>query len=77
MDKFSVYWWNDTGSYRRDAHMVSVEQARDAFRRLSGGPAAVSGIVRRVMVTDALDCWVAEWQAGKGFVDHEGQPYRG
>ena len=57
---FSVYWYDPDGTQHRDQYLKTLPESKEAFDRLVGGPAAQMGIVKRVLVTDALDCLVCE-----------------
>jgi|18_taG_2_1085343.scaffolds.fasta_scaffold144267_2 hypothetical protein len=57
---FSVYWYDPDGKQYRDQYLQSLSDSKVAFDRLVGGPAAKIGIVKRVLVTDSLDCLVCE-----------------
>ena len=57
---FSVYWYDPDGTQYRDQHLQNYDNSKLAFERLVAGPAARLGIVKRVLVTDSLDCLVCE-----------------
>jgi hypothetical protein len=71
-DEFSVYWWDRQGMGHTELCFVSVERAWKAVQRLTKGPAAHAGIVKRVIITDGGDCCAFEWKDGRvTFLDKE------
>ena len=61
-DLFSIYWWDLQGNQHTELRWVSLDEVRRAWERLTCGPAAKLGITQRVLVTDSLDCTVAEYK---------------
>lgn len=66
--EFSVYWWTPEGDQIEERRFVLAQDAVRAARRLSTGPAAVLGMVARVIITDGGDCCCFEWKHGEGVV---------
>lgn len=64
--EFSVYWTDRDGGQHRELHFVEAEPAMRAVKRLTTGPAAMMGIVARVIITDGGDCCCYEWLKDKG-----------
>jgi len=61
--EFSVYFWTDPkGPYQVEKRWVTADEATSAARRLVMGPAAKLGMVRKVIITDALDCCNFHWE---------------
>ena len=65
MDEFSVYWKDRDGNQHTEFRFGSIERTKSAMQRLTKGPAAVSGIVTEVMVTDRDDFTNFLWREGK------------
>lgn len=63
--EFSVYWWDNNDKYYAELKFVSAEQAVEKAKSLSDRPAAKVGIIKRIIITDGLDCIVFEWVKGK------------
>lgn len=68
MEEYSVvqFFADDTSEYVR--RMVDAEEAVTAAEHYCSSVAARLGMVRRVIITDALDCCCFEWLHGKGVV---------
>lgn len=66
MHEYSVYWWDADNGQHSEMRFVSVEKAMGATKRLTQGPAAMLGMVNRVIITDGGDCTVFEWIKDKG-----------
>lgn len=64
--EFSVWWWDRDDGQHRELSFVEAEPAMHAVRRLTTGPAALMGIVQRVIITDGGDCTCFEWLKDKG-----------
>lgn len=60
IELFSVYWYDPQGTQHRDQYLTTLKETKHAFDRLVDGPAAKMGVIKRVVVTDALDCLVCE-----------------
>ena len=70
--EFSVYWWDRDDGQHEELRFADVDRVMRAFGRLTMGPAAMAGMVKRVIVTDGGDCICAEWKDGKHtFPPHE------
>lgn len=67
-NEFSVYWWDRDGGQHDELRFVGPEQAVKASYRLTQGPAAMMGIVERVIITDGGDCTAFEWKKDLGVV---------
>jgi|13_taG_2_1085334.scaffolds.fasta_scaffold24430_2 hypothetical protein len=57
---FSIYWYDPTGQQIREKYLEPIEQCKEAFDRLTQGPAAQMGLVKSIKLTDSLDCLVIE-----------------
>jgi hypothetical protein len=64
-EEFSVYWWDREGGQHEEMRFVAVESALRAVTRLTQGPAAMLGMVQRVLITDGGDCTCFDWRDGK------------
>jgi hypothetical protein len=60
-DEFSVYWWDKDDTLHEELP-VSAEEAVKAAKRLTEGPTAQAGGVRRMIITDGEDY---EWRDGR------------
>jgi len=67
-NEFSVFWWDPTGSYHKELGFVSAEAAMEKAISLTRRPAALIGVIRKVMITDGGDFCVFLWEFGKGVV---------
>jgi hypothetical protein len=67
--EFSVYWWDPEDRQYEEARFTDAETAVGAAVRLTRGPAAVMGIIKRVIITDGGDCCCFEWKDGKNVFD--------
>jgi hypothetical protein len=66
-EEFSVYWWDaENNQHREFSDLVSAERAVQAAHRLTQGPAAMLGMVNRVIITDGGDFCCFEWIKDKG-----------
>lgn len=63
---FSTVQFFPDGQYEYIARYVSAQEALIMARSYITRPAALIGIIRRVIVTDGGDCTVFEWRYGKG-----------
>lgn len=66
--EFSVYWWDDQGAQHTEYRYVDINVVKSAIMRLCKGPAAILGIVNRVMVTDGGDNACFDWNKTDGVV---------
>ena len=64
--EFSVYWWDPFETYHVEKRFCGAQEAVETAHSLTTRPAAMMGIVRRVMITDADDCTNFVWEYGKG-----------
>ena len=67
-EEFSVIWWDADGGQHDELRFVDGEKAVSACHRLTHGPAAMLGIVDRVIITDGGDCTCFEWKKELGLV---------
>lgn len=73
-DEFSVYWWDAEDNHHEELRFVGPEQALKAAMRLSRGPGAQLGMVRRVIITDGGDYCNWEWREGRIIFDGRDLP---
>jgi hypothetical protein len=66
--EFSVYWWDAEDGYHAELRFVTAKKAMDRAASLAKGPAAMIGVVRRIIITDGGDCTVFDWIHGTGVV---------
>jgi hypothetical protein len=64
-DEFSVFWWDAEGKQHDELRFVGAARAVKAMQRLTTGPAARFGMVKRVIITDGGDCCNFEWKDGR------------
>ena len=64
--EFSVCVFYPDDSYTYERRFVDAETAVRAAKSFTDRPAALIGMIRRVIVTDGDDCICFEWQHGKG-----------
>lgn len=65
-NEFSVYWWDPEGGYYKERDHVSSEEAVKFAIEFSRRPAAIIGMVAKIMITDGGDHAVFVWEYGKG-----------
>ena len=68
MNEFSVFWWDPTGTYHKELSFVSAKEATEKAISLAKRPAALIGVIQKVMITDGNDFCVFLWEFGKGVV---------
>ena len=73
-DEFSVYFWDRDGGQHEELRFVGPEAAMRAMQRLTQGPAAMIGMVKRVIITDGGDYCCYEWRDGKVMWDGRESP---
>jgi hypothetical protein len=61
----SVCTRNKDGTQHEELRLVSAEEAVKAAKRLTEGPTAQAGGVRRVIITDGEDHCNYEWRDGR------------
>lgn len=66
--EFSVCRFFENGTYEYVCRFRSAEEAVTTAKRVCEEPAALLGIVKRVIITDALDFTNFEWKFGEGVV---------
>lgn len=66
--EFSVYWLDPEGTSNPEKRFVTAIEAMRCVADLILRPAAVAGIINRVVITDGGDCIVFEWLHGQGVV---------
>lgn len=64
--EYSVYWWSAENDQFEESRFIGLELAMHQVKRLTQGPAAVMGMVKRVIITDGGDFIVFEWKYGEG-----------
>lgn len=67
-ETFSVCQFFEDDTYEYVRRHVSPEEAVKAAQHYCTSVGARMGFVKRVIITDALDCINFEWQYGKGVV---------
>ena len=60
-DLFSIYWEDPQGNTHTECVFQPLDTLGDTWKRLTSGPAAKLGIVRRAILVDALDCIALEY----------------
>lgn len=65
-ETFSVCQFFPDGSYDYIKRYVTAEDAMTTAKSYIGRPAAVIGVIRRLIVEDGGGCIVFEWQFNKG-----------
>lgn len=65
-DEFSVWWDDPEGMQHREGRAMGAEEAVELAKSLTVRPAALMGIIRRVIITDGGDFTVFEWKQGEG-----------
>ena len=65
---FSLYQFFPDGSYERLLHHVDIELALNTAASYASRPAAMIGIIQRLIITDAGDSIVFEWRYKYGVV---------
>tara|TARA_Y100001973_G_C4929570_1_gene200312 strand:+ start:294 stop:515 length:222 start_codon:yes stop_codon:yes gene_type:complete len=65
MDLFTLYWFDASGERHVEIERCSFdEKFKSALARLTQGPAACMGMVKRVQVVDMFDCTSFLWKDG-------------
>jgi hypothetical protein len=65
--EFSLYIWGVDGkTYWCELQYVDAETAVKKAADMSTRPAAIGGLIKKMMITDGGDCSVFEWEYGKG-----------
>jgi hypothetical protein len=62
--EFSVWWWDGDGGQHEELRFVRAQEAVDRAHSLTSGPAALIGMITRVMITDGGDNAVFLWKDG-------------
>ena len=57
---FSVYWYDNDGNQYRERYLESLERCKEAFDRLTMGPAVALGVIQQIKITDSMDCLVLD-----------------
>lgn len=65
-ETFNVCQYFPNGSYDYIKRYVTAEEAMATAKNYIGRPAAIVGIIQRLIITDGGDCIVFEWQFNKG-----------
>ncbi len=66
--EFSLYWWDADEGQHEELRFVPPERAVMRAQTLIQGPAALIGIVQRVIITDGGDFTNFEWKHGEGVI---------
>jgi DUF971 family protein len=64
--EFSVYWFDLQGHTHEQLRFVDAKTAVESARDLTKRPAALIGILRRVIITDGGDNTCFEWKYLEG-----------
>jgi hypothetical protein len=67
-NEYSVYQFFEDGTSERVCSFVSAEEAARAVEHYTTSLGVKMGWVKRVLITDALDCICYEWLWDKGVV---------
>lgn len=67
-DLFHVWQFFPDETYERVAGFVGAEEAVKTAHSYTVRPAAVLGVIRKVMITDMDDFCVFQWEFGQGVV---------
>jgi hypothetical protein len=65
-EQYSVYLFFPDGSSHCEREFVSDKEAVELAAECSRRPAAIAGLIRRIIITDAGDDTVFEWKFGEG-----------
>lgn len=65
-EKFNIYWWDNEGEQYEEMRNAPIGYTQHAIVRLTKGPAAMLGVVRKVLVTDSGDCTCFLWTRERG-----------
>ena len=65
-NEFSVYWFDDDDFNHAEARGIGPKEAVELAKSLTVRPAALLGIICRVIITDGGDFTVFEWKKGDG-----------
>jgi hypothetical protein len=65
-EEFSVAIFFPDDSYTYAQRWMTLEQAVHVAKRQTSKPAALIGMIKKVIITDGGDHTVFEWQYGKG-----------
>lgn len=63
---FSVALFFPDGSYVYEARELEAETAVRLAKRCTERPAALAGMIRRIIITDGDDCTTFEWIFNRG-----------
>jgi hypothetical protein len=64
--EFSVFWFDADECSYPELQGVGPKEAVEFAKSLTERPAALMGIICRVIITDGGDCTVFEWKKGEG-----------
>ncbi|MPZ36644.1 MAG: hypothetical protein GEU95_01050 [Rhizobiales bacterium] len=75
--EFSVFQFFPNGDYECVAQLVDGKTAVETAKSYTTRPAALIGIIRRVIITDGGDCCCFEWKYGQGvtFPPNDGKQF--
>jgi hypothetical protein len=71
--EFNVVWWDPDGRHYYEKRFCGAEEAIRTAVSLTRRPAAMIGIIKRVIITDGGDCINWEWKDGKVVYPEEGK----
>jgi hypothetical protein len=71
--EFSVWWDDPEGFHHAERRFVSAHEAVECAKSLTQRPAAMLGVIRRVIITDGGDFINFEWQYGRGITFPQGK----
>lgn len=78
-DEYSVVLFFPDESHHYEARELGAEEAVWLAKECSERPAAHAGFIRRIIITDADDFAVFQWEYGKGVIypRHDGEKFVG
>lgn len=65
-NEFSVFWFDPGDNSYPELRFTDAKSAVEKAKSLTTRPAAVMGIIKRVIITDGGDFTVFEWKNGEG-----------
>ena len=57
---FSIYWRDAAGEHHREKYLQPLPECKEAFDRLTQGPAAIMGFIQSISIVDSLDRMVVD-----------------
>jgi hypothetical protein len=64
--EFSVWWWDANGEAHAELRGFDAKSAAERAASLAHGPAALFGMIERIIITDGGDFTNFEWKKGLG-----------